>query len=385
MKIALVVYQFIKEKGGVERYVCNLAEQLVSKKYEVHIFTHCLPEKEDNRYIFHYVPAISFWSPLKYWTFAFNAPRAVKKTGIRFDIVHGFTQTLYQDIYRVGGGCHWDYMLHTYPSMQTVFGRVLLCLNPRHMSLLLLEKMIFKGKRYKQVTCISEMCKEELVSHYKIPPEDIAIIYNGVDTTLFSPDNSRKYRDSIRSMYGVSPDDILLVFVGSGFKRKGLIHVIHALAMADMPKNVKLLVVGRGDEEKFRAIAKGKGIYERVIFAGTSKEIHKIYAAGDIFVFPSEYDAFGTACLEAMASGLPVIVSKASGASEIIDDGKDGIVIEHPIHAKEIADALQMLYDKENRKQMGLAARNISEKYSLEVNINKTLSVYRGLVCDSNF
>lgn len=103
MKIALVVYQFIKEKGGVERYVYNLAEQLVSEKYEVHIFTHCLPEKEDNRYIFHYVPAISFWSPLKYWTFAFNAPRAVKKTGIRFDIVHGFTQTLYQDIYRVGG------------------------------------------------------------------------------------------------------------------------------------------------------------------------------------------------------------------------------------------------------------------------------------------
>lgn len=385
MQIALVVYQFIKEKGGVERYVCNLAEQLISKNNEVHIFTHCFPEKADKRFVFHYVPAISFWSPLKYWTFAVNAPFVVKKTGIQFDIVHGFTQTLYQDIYRVGGGCHWDYMLHTYPLMQTVFGKVLLCLNPRHLSLLLLEKMIFNKKRYKQVTCISEMCKEELTSHYKIPPKDVIVIYNGVDTKFFTPDNRLKYKDNIRSMYGVSPGDVLLLFVGSGFKRKGLIHVLNALTMIDLQKNFKLLVIGKGDEKRFRSTAKEKGVYERVIFAGTSKEIHKIYAAGDIFVFPSEYDAFGTACLEAMASGLPVIVSKASGASEIIDDGVDGFIIEHPIDAKEIANYLHTLYEKEKRKQMGLAARNKSEKYSLEANFNKTVSVYQRFVSDAVF
>ncbi|MCF6148486.1 MAG: glycosyltransferase family 4 protein [Candidatus Kuenenia sp.] len=382
MKIALVVYQFVKEKGGVERYVCNLAEQLIDKKHEVHVFTHCYPEKEDKRFVFHHVPAVSFWSPLKYWTFAVNVPLVVKKTGIRFDIVHGFTQTLYQDIYRVGGGCHWDYMLHTYPLTQTAFGKVLLCLNPRHMSLLLLEKMIFNKKRYRQVTCISEMCKEELMSHYKIPSKDIVVIYNGVNTKFFSPGNSLKYRDSVRIMYDVAPDDVLLMFVGSGFKRKGLIHVINALAMVDLQKNFKLLVIGKGDERRFRSIAKEKGIYERVIFAGTSKEIHKIYAAGDIFVFPSEYDAFGTACLEAMASGLPVIVSKTSGASEIIDDGVDGFIIEHPIDAKEIANYLNTLYEKEKRKQMGVAARNKSEKYSLEANFNKTMSVYNSLLRD---
>ncbi|MBM4056127.1 MAG: glycosyltransferase family 4 protein [Planctomycetes bacterium] len=385
MKIALVVYQFIKEKGGVERYVCNLAEQLFHKKYEVHIFTHHFPEKEDERFTFHYVPAISFWSPLKYWTFAVNAPKIVKKTGIPFDIIHGFTQTLHQDIYRVGGGCHWDYMLHTYPLMKTAIGKILLCLNPRHLGLLLLEKKIFKKKRYKQVTCISEMCKEELMAHYKIPPEDIVVIYNGVDTNFFTPDNRLKYRDTIRSLYGVGPNDILLVFVGSGFKRKGLIHVINALAMMDMQRNFKLLVVGKGDEKKFRSIAKERGIYERIIFAGTSKEVQKIYASGDIFVFPSEYDAFGTACLEAMASGLPVIVSKASGASEIIDDGKDGFVIEHPINAKEILNSLNALHEKEKREQMGIAARHKSEKYSLDENINKTLLIYQNLLCGKKY
>src|SRR3990172_5393467 len=169
MKIALIVYQFIKEKGGVEGYVFNLSRQLLMHGHEVHIFTHRFRQGEDRRLIFHHVPAITFWSPLKYWTFAINAPRIVKKTGIPFDIVHGLTQTLFQDIYRVGGGCHWEYMIHTYPLMQSVHGKIIMCLNPSHFSLLLLERIIFKGKRYKQITCNSEQCKREIMKHYKLP------------------------------------------------------------------------------------------------------------------------------------------------------------------------------------------------------------------------
>src|SRR3990170_7635786 len=148
MKIALVVFQFIREKGGVEGYAYSLSSQLLRLGHEVHLFAHrysmntpSIASDINNELIFHRVPAITFWSPLKYWTFAVNAPKIIKKTGIKFDIVHGFTQTLFQDIYRVGGGCHWDYMMHTYPLMHTAFGRIVMCLNPRHSSLLILEKI----------------------------------------------------------------------------------------------------------------------------------------------------------------------------------------------------------------------------------------------------
>lgn len=128
---------------------------------------------------------------------------------------------------------------------------------------------------------------------------------------------------------------------------------------------------------KYLKLAEEKGIADRVIFGGVCKHIQEIYAAGDIFVFPSEYDAFGTACLEAMASGLPVIASKTSGVSEIITHDKDGFVINHPINAKEMVIYIDALLDKEKRNEMGSAARRKSEMYSFESNVEKTLQVYR--------
>src|SRR3990170_3045725 len=377
MKIALVVYQFIKEKGGVESYVFNLSRHLLDRCHEVHIFAHRFGQDQDKRLLFHHVPAITFWSPLKHWTFAVNAPKIIKKTGIKFDIVHGFTQTLFQDIYRVGGGCHWDYMMHTYPLMQSAFGKIVLCLNPRHFSLLLLERIIFKRKCYKQITCISEQCKKEIIHHYKLPANDVEVIYNGADTDVFTPQNRLKNRDSIRAKYSIFKEDVLLLFVGSGFKRKGLKYIIDAIPLIDTDKKIKLLVVGKGKVRKYQKLAKENGIIDKIIFAGVYKNIQEIYAAGDIFVFPSEYDAFGTACLEAVASGLPVVVSKTSGVSEIIMQGKEGFVINHPINAKEMVIYIDALLDKEKRNEMGSAARRKSEMYSFESNVEKTLQVYR--------
>ena len=376
MKIALVVYQFIKEKGGVESYVFNLSRHLLDRCHEVHIFAHRFGQDQDKRLLFHHVPAITFWSPLKHWTFAVNAPKIIKKTGIKFDIVHGFTQTLFQDIYRVGGGCHWDYMMHTYPLMQSAFGKIVLCLNPRHFSLLLLERIIFKRKCYKQITCISEQCKKEIIHHYKLPANDVEVIYNGADTDVFTPQNRLKNRDSIRAKYSIFKEDVLLLFVGSGFKRKGLKYIIDALPLIDTDKKIKLLVAGRGKVREYQKLAKENGIIDKIIFAGVYKNIQEIYAAGDIFVFPSEYDAFGTACLEAMASGLPVVVSKTSGVSEIITHGKDGFVVNHPIDAKEMVEYIELLMEKEKREEMGSAARQKSEMYSFEANIEKTLRIY---------
>src|SRR3989339_1743464 len=376
MKIALIVFQFIKEKGGVESYVFNLSRQLLNHGHEVHIFAHRFGQNQDKRLIFHHVSAITFWSPLKYWTFAVNAPKIIKKTGIKFDIIHGFTQTLFQDIYRVGGGCHWDYMMHTYSLMHTAFGRIVMCLNPRHSSLLILEKIILKQKRYRQITCISEQCKREIMRHYKLPANDIEVIYNGVDTDAFTPRARLQYRDTVRAKYRIASDEVLLLFVGSGFKRKGLKYVIDAFPFIK-DKKIKLLVVGKGKTRKYQKLAKDNGITDKIIFAGVYKNIQEIYAAGDIFVFPSEYDAFGTACLEAMASGLPVVVSKTSGVSEIITHGKDGFVINHPIDAKEMVEYIELLMEKEKREEMGSAARQKSEMYSFEANVEKTLQVYR--------
>lgn len=377
MKIALVVYQFIKEKGGVERYVSDLSKQLLDRGYEVHIFTHRFGQDQDKRLIFHNVPAITWWSPLKYWTFAVNAPKIIKECGVKFDIIHGFTQTLFQDIYQVGGGCHWEYMMHTYPLMQSMFGKIVMCLNPRHSSLLLLERIIFRKKCYKQIVCVSEQCRKEVLHHYKPLATDIEVVYNGVDTHIFTIQNKLRSNNTIRTKYAIAPDEILLLFVGSGFKRKGLKHVIDALSFMDRNIKIKLLVVGKGKSREYQRFAKQKGISDKIIFTGVCKNIEEIYAAGDIFVFPSEYDPFGIACLEAMATGLPVVASRSSGISEIITQGKDGFLLNSSIDAKEIANYICLLLDKKPREQLGFAARQKSEMYSFEANTERILRVYQ--------
>jgi UDP-glucose:(heptosyl)LPS alpha-1,3-glucosyltransferase len=191
-----------------------------------------------------------------------------------------------------------------------------------------------------------------------------------------------QYRDTVRAKYRIASDEVLLLFVGSGFKRKGLKYVIDAFPFIK-DKKIKLLVVGRGKARKYQKLAKDNGITDKIIFAGVYKNIQEIYAAGDIFVFPSEYDAFGTACLEAMASGLPVIASKTSGVSEILTHGKDGFVINHPINAQEIAHYIHLLLEEEKRGQMGTAARQKAELYSFEANVEKTLRIYQKVLHNS--
>ncbi|MDR4509279.1 MAG: glycosyltransferase family 4 protein [Candidatus Brocadiaceae bacterium] len=373
----MVIYQFIKERGGVERYAFDLSEQLLDKNYEIHIFTHKFDFIQRKKLYFHYVPAITFWSPLKYWTFAVNVPKAIKKTGIKFDLIHGLTQTLSQDIYRVGGGCHWEYMMHTYPLMQCKVGKIILCLNPRHFSLLLLEKIIFKKNKFYQITCISEQCKREIMHHYDLPSNKIEVIYNGVNITLFTPRNKQRYREIMRKQFSISPDKVLLLFVGSGFKRKGLKHVINALPLITNRKKIKVLVAGKGNTQHYYRLALHKGVEDIISFTGIYKHTQELYAAADIFVFPSEYDAFGTACLEAMASEIPVITSETSGVSEIITNGKDGFILNYPIAAKELAKYIQILLEKKVREKMGKAARQKAEMYSFETNAKNTLRVYR--------
>lgn len=377
MKIALMIYQFIKVKGGVEGYVCNLSEQLLKRNFEVHVFAHRFSQNHNRNLIYHYVPSVKFWSPLKYWSFAINAPKTVKKTGINFDVIHGFTQTFYQDIYRVGGGCHWVYMVNTYPLMQSTMGRIFLCLNPRHFGLLLLEKFIFRKKCYKQIICVSEQCKKEIIHRYKLSENQIDVIYNGVDIEIFTPQNRLKYRDMIRNKYAIGEEEIVLLFVGSGFKRKGLRYIIEAFSMLDKNSNIKLLVAGRGGTRGYLRLAKRRGIDDKLIFVGLYKEIQQIYAAGDIFVFPSEYDPFSNASLEAMASGLSVIVSKTSGISELVAHGKDGFIIQHPINVEEIAKYITVLLKKEKRDSIGLMARKKAEEYSLQAHVEKLLHIYK--------
>lgn len=381
MKIAFVIYNWSESKGGVERYAYDLARYLTKEGNEIHIFCATNDSTSSPNLIFHIVPAGGIFSYLKYLAFANNSARMLKAD--KFDVIHGFGRTYAQDVYRVGSGCHWEYLRSRHPSMNNIFVRIIQYLNPRNQVIMRLEKKSFDKGAYKKVICISNRVRQEVQKYYHITDQDIKIIYNGIDLARFNPANQGKYRSEIRAKLGLSDKEIVILFVGSGFERKGLQYAIESLALvpADKRLNLKLLVVGSGNIGKYQSLAKKHNIGKQVLFTGAQTQIERYYAASDIFLFPTLYEPFGTVCLEAMASGLPVITTRIAGASEVIANSIDSFVIEAPSDTKTIAEKIVYLLDPVWCGNMSKAAALTATKYSFEENFRQVKEVYKEVVC----
>jgi len=319
------------------------------------------------------VPVTEFWSPLRVRSFARNSAKFLREDS--FDIIHGFSRTYYQDIYRIGGGCHAEYLRQTYPWARSLPGRVFIALNPRHRAIMGVERKRYDRRNYKRLTAISELTKREIVREFGVPPEDITVIYNAVESARFAPERLQALRPKMRGKLGLGADETAILFVGTGWQRKGLRHLIEALPLLDDAKT-KLIVVGEGDSRAYGRITAEHGVSSRVIFAGHSSRLEEYYSAADLFAFPSLHDAFGTVVLEAMASGLPVVCSKSAGASEIITDGADSLLVEDPRHAAALAARIRLLLDPAQRREIGARARLTAQKYSYEENYRRTMQVY---------
>jgi UDP-glucose:(heptosyl)LPS alpha-1,3-glucosyltransferase len=249
----------------------------------------------------------------------------------------------------------------------------MLC-NPYHWLILGLERSIFRKRRYRRIIAISELVKRNIIEHYHVPAGDIVVIYNGVDLERFHPGNRQRFRSEVRRQYDIPDSARVFLFVGSGFERKGVRYLIEAAERLDA--SVTLLIVGKGSGEKFRDIIKK----QRVIFCGPQKQIEQYYAAADAFVFPTMYEPFGNVHLEALASGLPVITTRNSGASEIIDEGKSGFVVQGPEDTEAIAAGMKKLLDADLLHAMGSDARNAAEKFTMARFVHEIMQLYSDIM-----
>ena len=376
MKIAIIRKKYVFH-GGAEGFSRELISQLAGQGHKVHIFA----LQWDGANVpadvtFHKVPAISFNSFFRDLSFALSSYWLLGKDS--FDIIQSHDKTLFQHIYRAGDGCHIEWLRQRW--MRTGFlGKVSIALNPYHGLILSLERMILKGHRFKKVIAISHLVKNNIITHYGVPEKDIEVIYNGVDLRRFHPANRELYRREIRTRYSLPDDSFVLLFVGSGFERKGLEFLIKAMEL--VPHPLTALIVGKGAATKYKKSIKR----QNVIFCGPQQEVQKYYAAADIFVFPAIYEPFGNVHLEALASGLPVITTQLSGAAEMIQEGVHGFVAPVPEDCALIAEKIQYLMDNQRAyESMRINARQRAEEFSLERHLNETLRLYQDITDEAD-
>jgi glycosyltransferase involved in cell wall biosynthesis len=206
---------------------------------------------------------------------------------------------------------------------------------------------------------VSRGVENELRHHYDIGPASVRVIPNAADTDIFKPLNSAE-RVKWRQANRFDPRDIILIFAGGEWARKGLDIAIRAVGKVPL-QNVKLFVAGHDpDFRRFETLAREVGVQDRVIFGGFRDDMPAALGASDIFFFPSRYEAFSLATIEAAACGLPVVASRINGAEDFIVPGENGFFIEHD--AEQAAKTLQTLIPNENqRKAMGDSARKLVE------------------------
>jgi glycosyltransferase involved in cell wall biosynthesis len=190
---------------------------------------------------------------------------------------------------------------------------------------LLAERWSYRRGRVRVFAAVSADIGRELETHFAVAP--VVVTPNGVDRDRFRPDD--RARAELREACGVTPDEMVALFVGGDWDRKGLAVAIAGLAEAKRAgANVVLWVVGEGDERRFADEARRWGVADRVRFFGFRKDSERFCQAADVFVLPTLYEAHPLSPHEAAACGLPVVVTRVNGVDELVGDGDAGAVVE---------------------------------------------------------
>ena len=258
-------------------------------------------------------------------------------------------------------------------------GRFGLALDPYHRYMLAAERRVFESPRLRAVICNSRMVESEIQARFGFAKK-IYVIYNGVDLQSFHPRLREAHRARARAELGIPDGSMTYVFVGGGFERKGMFRLLPAFRRGADARAHLIVVGGDKTETRAKSLARELGIGDRVHFLGARDDVRPWYGAADAFVLPTLYDPFPNAALEAMACGLPVIVTFQCGTAELIDEGANGMVCD-ALDAASLAGFLGRL-DPARARDMGMRARETAARFGLEAMAQRLVALYRELIHD---
>jgi UDP-glucose:(heptosyl)LPS alpha-1,3-glucosyltransferase len=227
-------------------------------------------------------------------------------------------------------------------------------LNPLHPWLLTRNRLTYRFGRHRKIVVVGSRLLAELERWHGVSGDRVVHIPNGVDVERFHP-GRRDVRQQVLADLGIYGGSRVILFAGHEFERKGLDLAVRALARMETP--AVLLVVGDDDPSRFRALAASLGIGDRVLFAGRREDMPDLYGVADAFLLPSRYESFALVCIEALATGVPVVAPRIGGVEDYVVDSVNGFLVER--EEVPIADALdRLLGNPAFHSEMASAARS---------------------------
>ena len=330
--------------GGAERYLLRLASGLAAQGHRITLYCEDWSPRENP---FQEIRKIDSNDPVSYAQKVMAQPMRD-----RHDIVFSLERVPGCDLYRAGDGLHADWLAYR-RAFYPVMGRIRTLLRSKNRQLCQLEARLFAPGGVRRLICNSHFVADQVTKRFDFPRDRIDVIYNGVPYQQFSMGDRALGRSALQ----LRTDDFVVLLVGAGAERKG--HEIAREAMRRIKKKYAKLVI---------------------IDSPTSVAMPHVYAAADVFLLPTLYDPFANVTLEALAAGLPVITSAQNGASEIMENGKNGFILPRADDDKLIVHLLDELYDPTIRAGFRQPAQSLAQQYDLPRNLNATLAVFDKLV-----
>lgn len=222
-------------------------------------------------------------------------------------------------------------------------------------------------KHVGKIITVSENNRKILCKLYPEHKSIISVIHNGIDVTWwqsqllrFTDEDRRRIK---KELFQAQENTLIIISIAELHERKGLKYLIEAIPeVAEKFPNIKLVIVGEGPERKSLENLIKELSSNHIILTGRQKEIPKLLKSSDIFVLPSRREAFGLVVLEAMVTGLPVIASKTGGIPEIIENGRNGLLVE-PENSKKLAKALMdLIANSDKREKLSKAGTETARK-----------------------
>jgi UDP-glucose:(heptosyl)LPS alpha-1,3-glucosyltransferase len=369
MRIGLAIYNFNPRKGGAERYAYDLALYLARKGHEVYVFCARGIPVEGIYVIPFTVMPYPRW--LRTLGFALRHRKIIRY--VPLDIKLCFGNTLEADVYQSHGGVQKIWMEREIASYDDAKEKkrkaFLLKWNMNQKLQELIAEFPIRTNKQLRVVAISDMVKGQLVRHYDLKEETVDVVYNGVDTTRFAPAQTKP------------GGRLKILFSAGNFRLKGLSPLLSALGLiARHRKDFQLIIMGRGRQERYKAMMEELRLDDHVRFLGEISSPEAVYRDAHVLAHPTFYDACSLTTMESMATGLPTITTLWNGASALISDD-NGFVIDEPRNIEGLASAIDTLFDEEKRRIMGEKARERLEGFTIERNAGLMEGIFQE-VCD---
>jgi UDP-glucose:(heptosyl)LPS alpha-1,3-glucosyltransferase len=376
MKVALV-HMRSSWTGGTERYLVQIATELVRRNHETTVV--CRSHRGESvagaRYQFLRGPTVG--AAMRMRSFARAVERHVAVAD--YDVVVGLGKTWTHDVVRLGGGSHASYLELAHDWTRTPLERILGLDRWKQSTALAIERRALAPGAYRQVIANSEMVRRDVGRRYGVSTDLVSVIRNGVDLVRFERGSLAARALQLRRELAIEERDPVVLFLGTGYGRKGLSLALYAAApVLARHERAHLVVAGFDSGEKaYRRQAERLGIAARTRFIGGRRDTECVYAAADVYVLPTRYDPFASTTLEALACGLPVVTSDTNGAGELITTGVEGDVIS--------VDAGEEVWTAAIEEWLGragdvrTAARGLAEGYPQEKTARLSAELVEGL------